>query len=136
MKLRAVGIEVAGYLFVPVVFLVFAVGFAGDSVGHQLHMFPSHSLPPTPVLVAKQLIPKGTPGLIVATKGMYAPTTMPVEEVEDGAIIDPHYFVGRDLVVNIVPGEQLTASDFTGLLQLVVLPDWLKTPIRKSRSVP
>ena len=46
--------------------VVFAVGFAGYRVGHK---------PPTrehvggPVLVAKQLIPKGTPASIVATDG-------------------------------------------------------------------
>ena len=44
---------------------------------------------PTPVLVAKQLIPTGTPGSIVATKSMYAPTTLPKKEVEVGAISDP-----------------------------------------------
>ena len=32
---------------------------------------------PTPVLVAKRLIPNGTPGNVVATQGMYAPTTLP-----------------------------------------------------------
>ena len=34
---------------------------------------------PTPVLVAKQLIPQGTPGTLVASQSMYAPTTLPRE---------------------------------------------------------
>ena len=46
---------------------------------------------PTPVLVAKQLIPTGTPGSIVATQSMYAPTTLPKKEVEVGAVADPSY---------------------------------------------
>ena len=44
---------------------------------------------PTPVLVAKQLIPQGTPGTLVASQSMYAPTTLPQKEVEVGAISDP-----------------------------------------------
>jgi hypothetical protein len=43
---------------------------------------------PTPVLVAKQLIPTGTPGSIVATNSMYAPTTLPKKEVEVGRLAD------------------------------------------------
>ena len=44
---------------------------------------------PTPVLVAKRLIPAGTPGTLVASEGMYEPTTLPAKEVEVGAIADP-----------------------------------------------
>ena len=65
-------------------------------------------------LVAKQLISKGTPGLIVATNGMYQATTiLPPKEVEDGAVADPSYLSGRVAVVDILPGQQLTATDFT-----------------------
>jgi hypothetical protein len=39
---------------------------------------------PTPVLVAKQLIPAGTPGTLIASQQMYAPTTLPRKEVESG----------------------------------------------------
>ena len=46
---------------------------------------------PTPVLVAKQLIPAGTPGTLVASQSMYAPTTLPQKEVVVGAIADPSY---------------------------------------------
>jgi Flp pilus assembly protein CpaB len=67
---------------------------------------------PTPVLVAKQLIPAGTPGTLVATKSMYAPTTLPQKEVEVGAIADPAYLSGRAAAVDIFPGQQFTATDF------------------------
>jgi Flp pilus assembly protein CpaB len=67
---------------------------------------------PTPVLVAKQLIPAGTPGTTVATKGMYAPTTLPAKEVEVGAIADPAYLSGRAAATDIFPGQQFTATDF------------------------
>jgi pilus assembly protein CpaB len=67
---------------------------------------------PTPVLVAKQLIPTGTPGSIVATNSMYAPTTLPKKEVEVGAVSDPSYLAGRAAAVDIFPGQQITATDF------------------------
>ena len=40
----------------------------------------------TPVLVATRLIPAGTPGVLVASQTMYAPTTLPRKEVEDGLL--------------------------------------------------
>jgi hypothetical protein len=101
MKWRAVGL-------VGVV-VVFAAGFAGYRVGHKP---PTVEHVGTPVLVAKQLIPKGTPGSVVATNGMYAATTPPVEEVEVGAVADPSYLNGRAVAVDILPGEQIVASDF------------------------
>src|SRR6188508_3138433 len=67
---------------------------------------------PTPVFVAKQLIPKGTPGTIVASQSMYAPTTLPRKEVEVGAIADPSYLAGRAASADIFPGQQFTATDF------------------------
>jgi Flp pilus assembly protein CpaB len=67
---------------------------------------------PTPVLVAKQLIPQGTPGTLVASQSMYAPTTLPQKEVEVGAISDPAYLSGRAAALDIFPGQQFTATDF------------------------
>jgi Flp pilus assembly protein CpaB len=67
---------------------------------------------PTPVLVAKQLIPQGTPGTLVASQSMYAPTTLPQKEVEVGAISDPAYLSGRAAATDIFPGQQFTATDF------------------------
>lgn len=67
---------------------------------------------PTPVLVAKQLIPAGTPGTLVASQSMYSPTTLPAKEVEVGAIADPAYLSGRAAATDIFPGQQFTATDF------------------------
>ena len=67
---------------------------------------------PTPVLVAKQLIPAGTPGNIVASQSMYAATTLPAKEVEVGAVADPSYLAGRAAVADIFPGQQFTATQF------------------------
>ena len=67
---------------------------------------------PTPVLVAKRLIPKGTPGTLIASQGMYAPTTVPRKEVEVGAISDPSYLAGRAASTDVFPGSQFTTEDF------------------------
>jgi Flp pilus assembly protein CpaB len=67
---------------------------------------------PTPVLIAKQTIPAGTPGEIVANQGMYEGTTVPKKEVLEGAITDPSFLKGRAAAVEILPRTQLTAADF------------------------
>ena len=66
---------------------------------------------PTPVLVAKQLIPRGTPGTLIASQGMYVPTTIPRKEVKIGAIADPALFAGRAASIDIFPGAQITGAD-------------------------
>jgi Flp pilus assembly protein CpaB len=68
---------------------------------------------PTPVLVAKRLIPKGTPGTLVASQAMYASTTVPRKEVTVGAIADPAYLAGRAASVDVFPGSQITTTDFS-----------------------
>jgi Flp pilus assembly protein CpaB len=67
---------------------------------------------PTPVLQAKQLIPAGTPGSIVASQQMYVSTTLPRKEVDVGALADPQFLAGRAAAVDIYPGQQFTAADF------------------------
>ncbi len=69
---------------------------------------------PTTVLVAKQLIPAGTPGGRVLARGMYVPETVPRWQVEVGAIADPRYLCGRVAATDLVPGEKLTATSFVG----------------------
>lgn len=68
---------------------------------------------PTPTLVANRLIPKGTPGSLAASSGMYTATTLPKKEVVVGAITDPSYLSGRAAAVDIFPGAQITAVDFS-----------------------
>lgn len=97
-----------GFLTVVV---AFAVGLAVYSDRYRARVHTGDILPP--VLVAKQFIPKGTPGSLIASQSMYEPTTLPKKEYEDGAIADPQYLSGREAAVDITPGQQLTASDFT-----------------------
>jgi pilus assembly protein CpaB len=66
-----------------------------------------------PVLVAKQLIPKGTSGDIVASTAQYQVAQLPKSEFKDGAITDPGILAGRVALTDIYPRQQLTAADFS-----------------------
>lgn len=102
----------AGFLLVVAV-LVFAVGFA---IVLRTDRYPTRNAggdPPLPVLVAKQPIPKGTPGSLVLSRSMYVATTLTPKELEVGAISDPAYLRGRTSVVDVLPGQQLTETNFT-----------------------
>jgi Flp pilus assembly protein CpaB len=67
---------------------------------------------PTPALVANRLIPKGTPGSVAGTNGMYTSTTLPAKEVTVGAVTDASYLTGRAAAVDVLPGTQITAAHF------------------------
>jgi hypothetical protein len=67
---------------------------------------------PTPVLVAKVLIPKGTRGPTIASKSLYAAEVIPCREAAQGAISDPADLAVRVAATDIFPGSQLTSADF------------------------
>lgn len=69
---------------------------------------------PMTVLVAKDLIEKGTPGNMVGSDGLFQAVTTPRSEVKEGAITDPAALRGTVAVDDVYPGEQLTASAFSG----------------------
>lgn len=71
------------------------------------------SATPTPVLVAKQLIPKGTSGTVIAEKQLFQAATLAKEDLKEGAISDPAYLNGRVAVVDVFPGQQITTADLS-----------------------
>lgn len=73
----------------------------------------NESATPTPVLVAKQLIPKGTSGTVIAEKQLYQAATLAQEDLKTGAISDPAYLNGRVAVVDVFPGQQITTADLS-----------------------
>jgi Flp pilus assembly protein CpaB len=68
---------------------------------------------PATVLVAKQLIPKGTPGTIIASQGFFELTRVPKDQLKIGAIADPAIVAGRETLADIYPNQQLTVGDFS-----------------------
>jgi pilus assembly protein CpaB len=67
---------------------------------------------PMPVLVAKGVIEKGTPGDVIGTQEMFQPSTTPKSELKDGAISDPSLLRGKIATEDVFPGEQLTTASF------------------------
>jgi Flp pilus assembly protein CpaB len=67
---------------------------------------------PVPVLVAKTLIEKGTPGDVVGLKELFQTTEAPKDQLKEGAITDPTTLRGRVAAVDVYPGTQLTTGDF------------------------
>ena len=64
------------------------------------------------VLVAKQSIPKGTAGSILAAKDLYTVTTIRESQLLEGAISDPATLRGKVAEREIFEGAQLTSTDF------------------------
>ena len=79
---------------------------------HRYRASVNEASRPMPVLVAKDLIEKGTPGNIVGSQDLFQVTTLPRDELKDGAISDPASLKGRVAADDIYPGAQLTVGDF------------------------
>jgi Flp pilus assembly protein CpaB len=67
---------------------------------------------PVRVLVARSVVPKGTPGDIVAAERLYKVVHVPQSDVKDLAIKDPSDLRDKLAVADINPGHQIVASDF------------------------
>ena len=68
---------------------------------------------PVQVLVARSLVPKGTPGEAVAGDHLYRMLEVRKSQLEDGAITDPAKLDGKVVAKDIYPGHQLGGGDFT-----------------------
>jgi Flp pilus assembly protein CpaB len=69
---------------------------------------------PATVLVSSGAIVKGTPGTLIATKHLYQAQTIRESQLREGAVSDPSSLRGLVAKRDILPGQQLTVSDFTG----------------------
>jgi Flp pilus assembly protein CpaB len=67
---------------------------------------------PVQVLVAKSVVPKGTPGDVIASEQLYSLDKVKNSQREDGAITDPDDLAGKVVAKEIQPGHQLRSSDF------------------------
>jgi Flp pilus assembly protein CpaB len=67
----------------------------------------------TPVFVAKSLIPAGSSADVIASETLLQRTSVRGSQVQAGAIADPSVLHGKVASVNIYPGQQITAADFT-----------------------
>jgi Flp pilus assembly protein CpaB len=67
------------------------------------------------VLVATSEIPAGTPGNIVAEEKLYRSTPVQSTQVTAGALSDAGALAALKAQTNILPGQQLTTSDFAAV---------------------
>jgi Flp pilus assembly protein CpaB len=64
------------------------------------------------VLVARDTIPKGTSGTVLASKSLYTATTIRESQLREGAISDPASLRGTVATREVFEGAQLTSGDF------------------------
>jgi pilus assembly protein CpaB len=96
------------------------VGVACSLVAAGILVFAMHryrqsvdaSGQPETVLVATQLIQKGTTGTAIASGSLFHPTQIVAKQVSPGAIADASAIAGKVTTVEILPGQQLTLADF------------------------
>ena len=67
---------------------------------------------PETVLVANQLIQKGTSGSAISAERLFTPTRIVAKQASVGAVADASVLQGKVAVADIYPGQQLTASEF------------------------
>ena len=87
------------------VILVFALGSYRKSVNTTVKQ--------DTVLVATSLIPKGSSGDVIAAQQRFKATPVLAAQVSAGALSDSSFVRGKVAVSDILPGQQLTAADFT-----------------------
>lgn len=74
----------------------------------------------TTVLVAKNLIEKGSPGDVVAEDALFQTTTVKKDDLKDGAISDPSSLKGKIATTDVFPGEQLVANEFVNATPSII----------------
>ncbi len=67
---------------------------------------------PVTVLVARNLIEKGSSGTIIAERSIFQTAQVRKRDLKNGAIADPGNLRGKVAVNDIYPGQQLVMSDF------------------------
>ena len=94
---------------------------------------------PVQVLVANSLVPKGTPGEIIASEQLYRLSEVKNSQLEDGAITDPDELSGEVVASDIHPGHQLRSSDFeegsTAQARLSGVQRAMSVPLDDSRGL-
>ena len=80
---------------------------------HRYRETVGASSEPMSVLVASDVIEKGTPGSVVGAQERFQVATTPRSELKEGAITDPAALRGKVAVDDIYPGEQLTVGHFS-----------------------
>jgi Flp pilus assembly protein CpaB len=68
------------------------------------------------VLVATGQIPRGAEGSALAARGLYKSMPIVPSQLSPGALSDASYLQGKTAATTILPGQQLSVADFTGVV--------------------
>src|SRR6266545_491406 len=74
---------------------------------------------PVTVLIARQNIPKGTSGAVIASNHLFSTTTMRESQLREGAFSDPTSLPGKVTTHEIYKGAQLTATALAVLKRII-----------------
>lgn len=102
-----------GALAVAALCAIIAGGIVLIAINRYRHSVTASNAQST-VLVAKELIQKGTSGDAVAAQQLASPTSIIQKQISTGAIADAATLRGKVAARDILPGEQLSAADFVG----------------------
>jgi Flp pilus assembly protein CpaB len=101
-----------GAITLAVVCALIATAILIFAIGKYRHAVSGPARQAT-VLVATSVIQKGTPAEQIASRHFYKVTPILVSQISRGAIVDAASLTGKIAASNILPGQQLTAADFT-----------------------
>jgi Flp pilus assembly protein CpaB len=101
-----------GTLFISVIAALIAGGMILVYLNRYRNSVKAEAAPVT-VLVAAEAIPRGTPGSVIASKGLFTTQTIRQNQLLDGALSDPSTLTGKVTAQEIVKGGQLTATEFS-----------------------
>jgi len=101
-----------GAILLGIIAAAIAAILLGVYITHYRSSVKASTAVPPSVLVAKNLIPRGTTGTVIGTRVLYRPTAVTADQLKPGAISDPGLLSGKVAVADIFPGQQLTAGDF------------------------
>jgi flagella basal body P-ring formation protein FlgA len=101
------------WTLLAVAFALGITGGGGTAAGvFAFHHHGASSIEPVRVLVAKNLIQKGTTGNAIRTARLYKLVAIPSNAVEDGAIVNAAALANKVVQLDLSPGQQITAADF------------------------
>lgn len=113
-----------GALILAVLCAAVAAGILFFALGRYRSSLESTTHQAT-VLVATATIHRGTSGTAVASEALYKPMPITTTQLSPGAISDASLLTGKVASVDILPGQQLTLADFTGVsgTQAILAPN-------------
>ena len=99
----ALAVAAAAALLAALVLLVFLRQYRAGVAGGAA---------PVPALVAERLIPKGTSAQAIVSGTYFSATTVPEDQLQEGAVADAGALSGKVATRDVYPGQQLTAGAF------------------------